>query len=563
MHENFVMLKKWWKFAKPDKKLFSLSLLSACLYRICVVLEPVFSAKVITSLTVSNFKMAIIYLLFGALLYALRNLFIHPKFMIHAHLMKSSYARLQNEITNKMFVAEKANFKTNSTNQILNIYHEDVHTIANFADITTDRLGRLLQVVIMLCFVASVSLVVALVIALMIIINSIIISFLQTKFAIGTRKKREAIDEEYSSFSKVLESRDYINDDNIKNMLKSKTVKAGDRFIDEFRRQQHWSSAINNWYYVWCNTLIFVVTVFMVIMISKNSLSLEMYLIVVPYISNCITISNEFLTIFTELKNTIVSVNRVKTICEFTERDIVRFGKNNYDDVLGQIDFIDVFYSKKTRDENLTALKDINFHIKDGDTVLFLGARNSGKRTIFEMLNRIIEPDKGKIYMDGLDISDYSKRAMSRNISYVTGKPYFFEESVLKEMQLISSNKKHIIKALQKVGLYDDVMRMPDKLATSTNALDSKQQFLLGLAKCVLSRSGVMIIYEIPRNINTDEKKEIFETIRKVSEDKTLIIFSASSELTDLCNKIIEIENGQISNITFNDQNTKKEIYNV
>lgn len=563
MRENLKMLKKWWLFARPDKKWFCLSLLSSCLYRICIVLEPVFSAKVITSITVAEYKMAIVYLLCGVLLYTLRNASIHPKYMIHPKLLKSSYARMQCDMVDKMFVAEKENFKTNGANKLLNIYHTDVHNVANFADIMTDKFGRLLQVIIMLCIVGGVNILVTVVIVVMIYINSLIISFLQTRYANGTRKIRETIDDEYTAFSKVLDSKDYVTDDAIKQIIKDKTISATDKYIDEFHRRQHWSSAINNWYYVWCNLFVFVVTVFMVIMVSKDTLSLEMYLIVVPYISNCITISNEFLTIFTDLKTATVSMNRVKTVSEFSERDVVRFGKNNYDDVLGQIDFIDVFYNKKPSDDNLTTLKDINFHIKDGDTVLFLGTRSSGKRTVFEMLIRMVEPDKGHIYIDGLDITDYSQKAMTKNVSYVTGRHYFFEDTILKEMSLKKTSKKKIYNALEQVGLYKLLMSTNAKLNTNPNTLSSKEQFLLGLAKCLVSGSGILLIYEIPRNINSVERSEILDTIRKVSKDRTTIIFSASSELADVCNKIVEIENGQISHITFNDLYTKKEIYNV
>lgn len=562
MRENIKMLNKWWQFARPSKKWFCLSLLSSCLYRICIVIEPIFSAKVITSLTVANYKMAIIYLLLGVLLYALRNVCIHPKYMVHPNLLKISYARMQSDIVDKMFVADKDNFRSNSANKLLNIYHADVHTTANFADVMTDKLGRLLQVIIMLGIVVGVNIWVALIIVIMIYINSLIISLLQTAYANGTQRIRESVDEEYSAFSKILDSKDYVDGDNVKSMLKEKTIKASDRYIGEFRRRQHWSSAINNWFYVWCNIFIFVVTVFMVIMVSKDSLSLETYLIVVPYISNCITISNEFLVVFTELKNATVSMNRVKTVCDFTERDVVRFGKNNYDDVLGTIDFIDVFYTKKQNDENRTTLKDINFHVKDGDHVLVLGTRASGKRTIFELLTHMLEQDKGHIYLDGLELSDYSKKSISKNISYVTGKPFFVEDTVLKEMSLIRQNRKKINQALDRVGLYKMLMSTKQKLATDPKTLTSKEQFLLGLAKCLLSGSGVVLVYEIPRNLNDEERKEVLNIISSL-KDKTIILFSASEQLADICNKIIEVESGAITHITFNDQKNKKEIYNV
>lgn len=563
MKENLYMLKKWWAFTRPSKKWFCMSLLSSFCYRICVVLEPIFSAKVITSLTVSEYKMAMIYLLCGVLLYALRNACIHPKYMIHSRLIASSYTRMQCEIIDKMFVAQKENFKLNSANKLLNIYHNDVYTTSTFADVMTDKWGRLLQVLIMVCIVASANVWAALVIIFMIYINSLIISVLQTKYAKGTKLLRESIDNQYADFAKILESKDYINSDKVKNVLKERAIEDSKKFVKEFKSRQNWASAINNWYYVWCNIFIFIVTVFMVILVSKGSLSLEMYLIVVPYISSCITISNEFLVIFTELKNTIVSMNRVKTVCDFTERDAIRFGKNNYDDILGTIDFINVYYTRKPSDENRNTIKDINFHIKDGDSALILGARNSGKRTIFEMLARTLDSDSGHIYIDGIEIDDYSKKSYTKNISFCTSKPYFIENTIYKELSLIKSNRKKINQALEKVGLLEYLSKTKEKLNTPIDSLSSKNKFLLGLARCLLAETRVVIVYEIPSNISQEDKQDIYRVLHELFGEKTIIIFSAMSDLANVCNKIIEIENGEIVHITFNDNNTKKELYNV
>ncbi len=563
MKENLYMLKKWWDFAKPSKKYFFISLLSSCLYRICIVIEPIFSAKVITSLTVNNYKMAIIYLLCGVLLYALRNVLLHPKYMTHPKLYESTFTRLQSEIVKKIFVADNENFKINSANKLMNIFHADVYTVANFGDTLTGKLGRLLQVLITLGIVCFINPWVSLVILLMIIVNSLLISILQTYYAKGTKRIREAVDSEFAEFSKVLEAKDYIQSEKLKEQMLKNVKKNSENYVKEFAKRQHWASAIDNWYYVWCNIFICVVTIFLVVLVSKNSMNLENYLIVVPYISSCINMSNEFLTVFTDLKNTIVSVNRVNTVCEFTERDAVRFGKNNYDDVLGTIDFIDLFYAKKTDDEVRTSLKDINFHVKEGDSVLITGARKSGKRTIFEILTRTADPDKGHVYIDGLEIGEYSKKAYNKNVTYCTSKPYFFYDTILKEMKIVSANRKKIKKALEDVGIYNEIMSFKEKLDLSPNVLSNKSKFLLGLARCLLSNSGVVLIYEIPTNISESDKAEIYNVLTRLQGTRTIIIFSANTIVAEVCNKVVEIEGGQIKNITFNDSNTKKELYNV
>lgn len=475
MKENISMLKSWWAFTKPNKRHFTVSFLGALLYRICVVLEPVFAAKVITSLTVKNFTWAIIYLLFVFILYLLRNIFMHIKYMTHDKLLGDSYMRFEKMISDKIFIAEKGNFKNNSKERLLNIFHTDSWNTANFADILTNRLAQLVQVLIIVVTICCTNIIVGLVIFIMIFVNAYIISFLQTRYAHGTKRLRESIDNGYKEFSRLIDSKDFAQEDKIKNRLQKNFLSACDNNIKVFRERQVWSSAINNWFYVFCKVLITIFTIVMVILVGRDSLSLEMYLIIAPYITTVFDSSNEVLTVFTDLKNSIVNMNRIKVISDFTERDIVRFGNNKRDDVLGSIDFIDLYYKGKVGGE--TSLKDINFHIQQNETTLIYGDRGSGKRTIFELLIREIPKTKGDIYIDGINANDYSKNAYYKNVTYTSSKPHFYGYSVLQELKMINSNKTKIENACKVAGVYDEISQLKKGFNTPVNELNSKQKF--------------------------------------------------------------------------------------
>lgn len=559
MKENLIMLKKYLEFTKPNKKHFIVSFLGALLYRICVVLEPVFAAKVITSLTVKNFTWAIIHLLFVLLLYLLRNIFMHIKYMTHDKLLGDSYMRFQKMISDKIFIAEKANFKNNSKERLLNIFHTDSWNTANFADILTTRLAQLVQVIIIVVTIACTNVLVGLIIFLMIFVNAYIISFLQTRYARGTKRLRESIDNGYKEFSRLIDSKDFAQEDKIKNKLQKNFLSACDNNIKVFRERQVWSSAINNWFYVFCKVLITIFTIVMVVLVGKDSLTLEMYLIIAPYITTVFDSSNEVLTVFTDLKNATVNMNRIKVISNFTERDIVRFGNNKTDDVLGSIDFIDLYYKGKVGGE--TSLKDINFHIQQNETTLIYGDRGSGKRTIFELLIRDIPQTKGEIYIDGLNAGDYSKNAYYKNVAYTSSKPHFYGYSVLQELKMVNGNKEKMEKACKMAGIFDIIQNEKKGFSTPVEELNAKEKFLLGLARAILTGANIIAIYELPSNVKENEYKEILAVLEGLHGQKTIVVFSAVYDSVSLCDKVIHIESGEVKNIQFNDRN--KEVENV
>ena len=91
MRENFKMLVRWWKFTKPNKLYFVLSFMSGMLFRILFyVVQPIFAAKIITSLTENDYKMAMIYLAVGTAVFILSYCIHHIKYVMHDKLMAST-----------------------------------------------------------------------------------------------------------------------------------------------------------------------------------------------------------------------------------------------------------------------------------------------------------------------------------------------------------------------------------------------------------------------------------------------------------------------------------------
>ena len=550
MKENFKMLIQWWKYAKPNKLIFTISFMSGLLFRVlCYMVQPIFAAKIITSLTAGNYNGALINLGISTSIFILSYCVHHVKYLMHDKLLRSTYIPFQQMISKKLFIAEDANFKDNSKDRLLNISYQDAWDTANFADTLTTRIGQLGQVIVVFVTIAIINIKVALIILAAIILNSFILSFIQTRYAQGTKKIRESVDDVYHTMTTMLESRKYLHSDKEKKEVQEKHIKANTNMLDEFRKRQTWSSANDNGYGIWCKVFIFILTMIMILLVGQNSLSLEMYLIVVPYFTTIIDASNEVLSVFRDLKNAVVSMNRLQVIENFTERDVVRFGNNSVDDVLGQIDFIDVYYSANKSKVN--ALRDVNFHVRENETTMIYGEKGCGKRSIFDLLMRDIKQDKGNIFIDGMHIEHYTNKSYFKNVCYTTINPYFGADTILQNLKKVSSKKDEIDNVCKQLDVLDSIEHLPNKFESSPNDLTVTDRFLLDLARCVLGGANIIAIYELP-NVDDKNKSKIINALSAIHGTRTLLVFSGQEEYLSLADKVVTLENGEVTSIQFN-----------
>jgi ABC-type multidrug transport system fused ATPase/permease subunit len=133
-NENIGMLKKWYGLAKPNKKLFFTDVLVILFGVLCLVIAPIFAAKVIINLTENNYIIAVICLSYYYAFIISQRLVVIIKYKIYSKLVGSVYLPLQERIYEKIKKCTDVNLFKHSKEKMLHIYHEDSLTIAVFAD---------------------------------------------------------------------------------------------------------------------------------------------------------------------------------------------------------------------------------------------------------------------------------------------------------------------------------------------------------------------------------------------------------------------------------------------
>ena len=533
--------------ARPNKKLFWSSTLCMILSYTCLIISPLFAAKVIIAINSMDWWGAALYLsvVFGLLI--LERTFYHLNYVIFSRLVGSVYVRLNKEFVEKMYKSKNSNFKKTPKEKLLNILHTEIYNLGDTADSACICMGRIFMLIVTIIIIFTINVWVGLAVIVCDIINFLFLNFLENKRTKKQRIIREDIDTQYTLFSEIVESREMVDDLNLNRKLKRKYSNHLSSYIGDLHSKTLADSSIKNGFYIFYKFIIFILTLGSVFLTAKGALSIETYFIIIPYITSGIETTNDVFEFMPYLKNSSIYVNRIKGVLNFTEKPNVEFGDIDNDDIIGFVNFDNVSY--KGDKEGNPEVKNIDMRINPLQTTLIYGPKRCGKRTIFKLMHREIFPSKGEISLDGLNILKYSKKVYTTNFNYLSTHPTFFDNSILYNLKMVNKNKTEIINVLEKLNLLNYINSLPNKIYTNVLTLPFDKQYLIAFARTLLTKAEVIAIYEFPTSLAFDEKQNLLNIIQALHKKRTVIIFSADEEYARFCDKVINIEKGEITHI--------------
>lgn len=556
------MYKDWYKLARPNKCLWIIQFITVSVSSICLLIEAYLAARVTTNLTIYNFKMAIVYLVMVFLVAVLHAVTWWINYRNTAPLIASSFYRIQDKIITKLLNSSDKNFEKNSKEKISNIMHNDVYDAAAFSDNICSSFRYLISVILCVGSICFINVWIALAVLVGLVIIYLVNSKINEKIASSKAEQRQCIDDEYEMIDQLLYSKNIANAYNMEQSLKESIKAKSTAFFDATKKYQKATWGYDNGLSMIYKGLILLITLAVMYIYKSNFITLAVYLTIVAYVTDGLTYSKSFLSLFTNFKKAIVSVNRIQIILNFDDRKTLQFGEINKDDLYGEIDFVRVDYKAKNDEFNVSDLYDVSFHISSRQSVTFKGTKNCGKRTIFYLLRRMIDSTKGEMYLDKIKLTDYNSRVYISNLSFVLTKPYFVKGSIMDNMKMVDKNEEKIYRVCKEMNIYDTILQLPNKFDTETSELSQKDAYLLSLARTLLMDSEIILVYEFPYYLGKDEEtvRNIFE---KLSMDKTILYFTAGDKCDDLSDKIYEVKNGKVKMIKVNPHRKAKLMFDI
>ncbi|HQC54792.1 MAG TPA: ABC transporter ATP-binding protein [Clostridia bacterium] len=217
-------------------------------------------------------------------------------------------------------------------------------------------------------------------------------------------------------------------------------------------------------------------------------------------------------------------------------------------DVEGEIEFKDVSFAYKKDD----VLSNLNFKLEKGKTTAIVGGSGGGKTTICHLIMRFYEIDSGEILLDGVDITDITRKSLRRNMAIVAQDVFIFDGTVKENIAFgkIDASDEDIIEAAKNAGIHDYVMTLQDKYDTWVGErgiqLSGGQRQRISIARAFLKNPKILILDEATSALDNITEAQIQAAISSLSEGRTTLVVAHRLSTIKNADKIIVLEDGKI-----------------
>ena len=251
---------------------------------------------------------------------------------------------------------------------------------------------------------------------------------------------------------------------------------------------------------------------------------------------------------YNTLQMGIVSSSRIMNLLDADEH-IQNNGSHKPESVKGEVQFEHVWFAYNDQEY---VLRDINLHIKPGETVALVGATGAGKSSIINLLNRFYEINRGSIKIDGVEIQEFELRALRQKIGVVLQDVFLFSDTIRNNITLNNPavTDEMIWRAADLVGARKFIERLPGGLDYNVmergSTLSVGQRQLLSFIRAMVYDPKILVLDEATSSVDTETEELIQQAIAKMMVNRTSIVIAHRLSTIKKADKIVVLEKGEI-----------------
>jgi ATP-binding cassette subfamily B protein len=200
-----------------------------------------------------------------------------------------------------------------------------------------------------------------------------------------------------------------------------------------------------------------------------------------------------------------------------------------------------------------TVLDDISFTSKPGQKVALLGYTGSGKTSLVSLLPRFYEVGEGRLLLDGVEISHFSRYYLRQQIGIVEQEPFLFSRSIRENIAYSVSrpvSDDEIVEAARAAAIHDDIVDFPDGYDTLVGergvTLSGGQKQRVAIARTLLKDPCILILDDATSSVDTETEAAIRAALENLMEGRTSFVIAHRIQSVMTADLILVMEKGQI-----------------
>lgn len=250
---------------------------------------------------------------------------------------------------------------------------------------------------------------------------------------------------------------------------------------------------------------------------------------------------------FSTLQTSMVSASRVFAMIDQREYEPEQQSKD-VQLTEGNVRFEHVSFSYDGKHQ---ILDDISFTVNKGETIAFVGHTGSGKSSIINVLMRFYEFQSGRVYIDDVDIRDYSQKELRNNIGLVLQEPFLYHGTIKSNIAMYQDlSEEEIEKAAVFVDADPFIQKLPDgydaPVSERGSSFSTGQRQLLAFARTVASQPKILILDEATANIDSETETLVQNSLAKMRKGRTTIAIAHRLSTIQDANCIYVLDKGRI-----------------
>jgi ATP-binding cassette subfamily B protein len=215
------------------------------------------------------------------------------------------------------------------------------------------------------------------------------------------------------------------------------------------------------------------------------------------------------------------------------------------------LSFKNVHFSYPSRPEQ-SALQELTFKVKEGETVAIVGLSGAGKTTIFELLQRFYDPSKGSIEVSNINLTDLDPKDLRSSIGVVPQQPTLFSADVSHNIGYgnPTASKNQIKEAAKEAYALDFIDQLPDGfdsyLGEQGVRLSGGQRQRIAIARAILKDPSILLLDEATSALDADSEQKVQDALKVLMKGRTTLIIAHRLATIMHADRILLIDKGRL-----------------
>lgn len=206
---------------------------------------------------------------------------------------------------------------------------------------------------------------------------------------------------------------------------------------------------------------------------------------------------------------------------------------------------------------NQQALEEISFSIQKNDSLAVIGRSGSGKSTLVDIILGLIKPTKGDILINNCNLRENIVRSWQSKIGYVPQEIYLLDSSIYENIAFgipLEKIDRERVRSVSKIAQISSFIenelefKYEHIIGERGIQLSGGQRQRIGIARALYNDPEIIIFDEATSSLDNKTEKDIIDSLGLVAKDKTLIVIAHRMSSISICNKVLILNNGSVSN---------------